>query len=43
MTYGLEFRAILIIAIQFLNSKRDLLELWWESQVERHAKNISGN
>jgi hypothetical protein len=28
MTYGLVFWAILIIAIQFLNCKKELLELW---------------
>jgi hypothetical protein len=41
--YGLAFWAILIVAIQFLNCKRELLELWWEVEVESHAENISGN
>jgi hypothetical protein len=34
------FGAILIIAIQFLNCKR---ELWWALEIESHAENISGN
>jgi hypothetical protein len=43
MTYGLVFSAILIIAIQFLNCKRKLLELWRELEVESCAEIISGN
>jgi hypothetical protein len=39
MTNGLVFWAILIIAMQFLNCKRELLELWWGLEAE----NISGN
>jgi hypothetical protein len=30
-------------AIQFLNCKRELFEVWWGLEVESHAKNISGN
>jgi hypothetical protein len=37
------FGAILIISIQFLNCKRELLELWWGLEIESHAVNISGN
>jgi hypothetical protein len=45
MAYGLVFRgnSFLIIAIQLLNSKRELLEIWWVLEVESHAENISGN
>jgi hypothetical protein len=37
------FGAVLIIAIQFLNCKRELLELWWGLETESHAENISRN
>jgi hypothetical protein len=29
--------------MQFLNCKRELLELWWGLEIEIHAENISGN
>jgi hypothetical protein len=32
-----------MIAIQLLNYKRELLELWWGLEIESHAENISGN
>jgi hypothetical protein len=31
------------MAIQFLNCKRELLELWWRLEIESHAENISEN
>jgi hypothetical protein len=31
------------MAIQFLNCKRELLELWWGLEIESHAENISEN
>jgi hypothetical protein len=43
MTYRLMFGAILIIAVQLLNCKRELLELWWGLEIEIHEENISGN
>jgi hypothetical protein len=33
MVYGLVFWAILITAIQFLNCKRKLSELWWGLEI----------
>jgi hypothetical protein len=32
-----------VIAIQFLNCRRELLELWWGLEIECHAENISGS
>jgi hypothetical protein len=43
MTYGLVFWSIFIIAIQFLNCRRELLELWWGLEIEGHVENISEN
>jgi hypothetical protein len=40
MPYGLIFGAVLIIAIQSLNYKRELLELWWGLETESHTENI---
>jgi hypothetical protein len=37
------FGAILIIAIQSLNCKRELLELWWGLEMESLVENISEN
>jgi hypothetical protein len=37
------FGAILVIAIQSLNCKRELLELWWGLKIESLAENISEN
>jgi hypothetical protein len=37
------FGVILVIAIQPLNCKRELLELWWGLEIESHVENISGN
>jgi hypothetical protein len=37
------FGAMLVIAIQLLNCKRELLELWWGLEIESLAENISEN
>jgi hypothetical protein len=37
------FGAILAIAIQSLNCKRELLELWWGLEIQSLAENILTN
>jgi hypothetical protein len=37
------FGAVLVIAIQSLNCKRELLELWWGLEMGSLAENISEN
>jgi hypothetical protein len=37
----LYFGGVLITAIQFLNYKRELLELWWRLEIESRIENIS--
>jgi hypothetical protein len=37
------FGAVLVIAIQSLNCKRELLELWWGLEIESLVENISEN